>query len=102
MKMRILTLGLICLFVFPLIAEEKVVFESRLKDADFCPFSSKVGMNNIGWWILKFENDAVIRIWTGYKAKPKDEIWWLEKKYKVTTDGKFLHAILIEGNKETK
>jgi len=102
MRTKILILGLFCLLIFPLMAKDEVVFESTLKDADFRPFSSKVGMNNIGWWTLKFENGAVIRVWTGYNSKPKDDIWWVGKRYKITEDGKFLQAKLTEEKKEEK
>ena len=100
MRTKILFLGLACLFIFPLIAKEEVIFESILKDADFHPFTSKIGANNIGWWTLKFENGAVIRVWTGYNTKPKDDIWWVGKKYTITAEGKFLQAKLTEEKKE--
>jgi len=128
MRIKILILGLIFLFAFPLIAKEGIVFESVLKDVDFSllpptiddmktyellkrsAFKEKKDLESglawPTWWTLKFENGAVITIrkW----AWPADEaiIWWIGKKYKVTQiirkTGDYFIAGLVEEKKVEK
>jgi len=128
MKIKILVLGLIFLFAFPLVAEEGIVFESALKDVDFCLLPPtkddietlelfkrsafrekkdlKVGLAWPTWWTLKFENGAVITI--REKAFPANEaiIWWIGKQYKVTQiirkTGNYFIAKLVEEKKVEK
>jgi len=108
MRKKILVLGLIFLFVFPLLAKEKVVFESVLKDADFDPlYAFKVGSYEetipcMGWWTLKFENGAVITVNRVRLESPKDDIWWVGKEYKVIKKGNYFRAKMIEEEKEEK
>jgi len=107
MRTKILVLVLICLFVFPLIAEEEIVFESVLKDVDFCLLpATKTDMAiiedlklNLGWWtwwILKFENGAVIVISRSALEPKEDIVWWIGKKYKVIKEKLYFRTELIE------
>ena len=107
MRNRILIIGFICLFIFPLLAKEKIVFESTLKDAVFCPLwvgdSNTTRSNSTGWWTLKFENGAVISFWRKMEVLPKNDIWWIGKKYKVTKRGfgkNHFYVKLIEEEEE--
>lgn len=86
--------------------EEEVVFKSALKDADFCPLLSQsevfqplepdpsdpVGWD--GWWTLKFENGAIIRVNRSWSDRPRNDIWWVGKEYKVTRD-RFLFFVTL-------
>lgn len=105
MKTKIFIVGLIFLFVSPLIAEEEVVFESVLKDAVFCPIDPTTVIINhaekyqlpwMGWWTLKFENGAVIAIKKSFRELPKLEIWWIGKRYKVIKEKLYFRAELVE------
>lgn len=92
MRKKILILGLVCLLAFPLLAKEKVVFESVLKDADFYPIyvfkdTYEETLPCMGWWTLKFENGAVITANRARLELSKDDIWFIGKKYKVTRKG---------------
>ena len=78
-----------------------VLFESVLKDVDFqLDLRSKFA---IGWWILKFENGAIIRtLRPALVSRVDSDIWRLGKKYKVTKylsekyEAEYLMAELIE------
>lgn len=92
MRTKILGLGLVCLLVFPLVAKEKTVFESVLKDAEFHPLyvfedSIEVILPSMGWWTLKFENGAVITANRENEKLSKNDIWFIGKKYKITRKG---------------
>jgi hypothetical protein len=102
MKTKILILGLLCFLVIPLLAKETVVFESVLKDAIFS--GGGATLEHIGWWTLKFENGAVIRVERRTLDFPKDEIFWIGKKYQVSKKGfgenNFFVKLIEEGEKE--
>jgi hypothetical protein len=75
--------------------EREIIFESVLKDVSY------VVQGSSGWWILKFENSAVIRvpIYEGLKKEFQIFIFWIGKKYQVSslaTDNSFFFAKLLE------
>jgi len=90
--------------------QENVEFESILKDAEFRPGYPYVTKSNkhcfLGWWTLKFENGAVVRIIARDDRditifEPKD-IWWIGKKYAVIKMPTYFEVRLLEEEKEKK
>ena len=104
MKKLILAFMLFFL-IFPLTAKEKVIFESVLKDAEFHPLyvfkdTYEETLPCMGWWTLKFENGAVITVNRARLEFPKDDIWWIGKKYEIIKKGHYFRAKLIEEEKK--
>jgi len=84
--------------------QEDIEFESILKDAEFRPGYPHVTRGGehcfLGWWTLKFENGAVVRMISRDDRditifEPK-EIWWIGKKYIVIKKPTYREVRLIE------
>jgi len=117
MKKLILAFTLFFL-ILPLTAkDEEVIFESILKDADFCTLPAtktdigiieelKLDLGWWTWWTLKFENGAVIVISRSALEPKEDVVWWIGKEYRVTketwerTQKSYFRAKLIEEEKK--
>ena len=111
---KLILVSMLFFLILPLTAEdEEIVFESILKDAEFCSLAAtKADMKMIEdldlslgwwtWWTLKFENGAVIVISRSALEPKEDIVWWIGKEYRVTKEKTYFRANLIEEEKKKK